>query len=253
MPGRKDHPYQALADIYDYVMRHVDYEEWAAYLRRLMERFAHRPRTVVDLACGTGNISLALCAVGYPVTTGVDVSEAMLRIARKKALLAGYSIDFEQRDLRYLKDLGPFDAAVCMYDSINYLLDIDHVAQALRQVHDILNPNGLFIFDVCTEQNSRLYFGDVKDREEGPGFSYERHSFYDGSERLQMNHFTICFEGQEGPIEELHVQRIYPVEEIVELVEAGPFEPLGFFDGLTFDKGSERSDRIHFVLRRTPV
>lgn len=253
MPNSKQDTYQGLAGIYDYVMRHVDYDNWAAYIHEVMVRFEHRPRSLVDLACGSGNISMELCALGCPVTAGVDGSEAMLRIAREKAVLADRDIDFVQRDLLQLADLGPFDAAVCIYDSINYLLSLDDVGIALGEIYSMLNPNGLFIFDVCTEQNSLRYFSDVEDREQGPGFFCERHSYYNEGERLQMNHFSIRFEGQDRPFEELHVQRIYPVDEIVAAVEASSFELLGAFDGFTFKRGSERSDRIHFALRHPPA
>ena len=121
MFGRRDEPYQSLAGIYDYVMRHVDYESWTAYIRQVMERFAHRPRTMVDLACGTGNIGLELCAAGYPVTTGVDASEAMLRVAREKALLAGHSIDFVRRDLRFLSGLEALAGLVLITWTASFL------------------------------------------------------------------------------------------------------------------------------------
>ena len=77
-------PYQGLAPIYDYVMAHVNYGEWAAYIHALCARFAPDTNRVVDLACGTGNVSFALHRLGYEVT-GVDRSEAMLQVAREKA------------------------------------------------------------------------------------------------------------------------------------------------------------------------
>jgi ubiquinone/menaquinone biosynthesis C-methylase UbiE len=246
-------PYQSLASIYDYVMRHVDYDNWAAYIRDIFTRFEHTPQTLIDLACGTGNVSMELCALGLPVVAGADASEAMLRVAREKAILGDRQIDFQQRDLRQLDQLGPFDAAVCMYDSFNYLLTLDDVRQALDQVYSILHPGALFVFDVCTEQNSLRYFRDSRDREIGPGFSFARHSYYEAEEQLQMNHFTIRFEGQDEPLEEHHVQHIYPVADLLDLLESTPFDLLGAFDGFTFKRGTERSDRIHFALRRAPI
>lgn len=246
-------PYQSLASIYDYVMRHVDYDSWAVFIRDIFTRFEHRPQTMIDLACGTGNVSMELCTLGLPLVAGADLSEAMLRVAREKAILGNRQIDFQQRDLRQLAPLGPFDAAICMYDSFNYLLTLDDIRLALDQVHSILHPEALFVFDVCTEQNSLRYFRDAKDRELGPGFSFARHSYYEAEERLQMNHFTIHFEGQDEPFEEHHIQRIHPVADLLDLLEATSWELLGAFDGFTFKRGTERSDRIHFVLRRAAM
>lgn len=239
-------PYQGLAPIYDYVMAHVDYGAWAAYIHALFARFAPDAVCVADLACGTGNVSFALHRLGYEVT-GVDRSEAMLRVAGKKAV--GTDVEFVQRDLRQLAGLGPFDAATCLYDSVNYLLAPADLDAALRGAQAMVQPGGLFVFDICTERNSLRYFRNARTSERGPGFSYERHSIYDPDQRLQSNHFRIRRDESDVALEEIHVQRIYPVAAVVARVEASAWELLAFFDGFTFDEGTEESDRIHFVLR----
>ena len=52
-PQRK--PYDGLATIYDFVMRHVDYVEWSGYVHKLLTKFGNKPQSLIDLACGTGN------------------------------------------------------------------------------------------------------------------------------------------------------------------------------------------------------
>jgi len=240
-------PYQGLAPIYDYVMRHIDYEEWVDYVHSLIERLAPDTEQVADLACGTGNMSLELKRLGYEVT-GVDLSEAMLRVANGKAGSEA-GMEFVQRDLRELEGLGPFDAVVCMYDSFNYMLEADDLDEALASIASIIRPGGLFVFDVCTQRNSLRYFHDMRDKETGPGFSYERHSVYDQDTRLQSNHFQIHYEEGDVVLEETHVQRIYPVAAIAKRVKASVFDLLNAFDGFTLNEGTEDSDRIHFVLR----
>lgn len=243
-------PYQGLAPIYDYVMAHVGYGEWAAYIHALFARFAPAATRVVDLACGTGNVSFALHRLGYEVT-GVDRSEAMLEVAREKAADTG--VEFVQQDLRQLAGLGPFDAATCLYDSVNYLLAPADIDAALRGTQAIVQPGGLFVFDICTERNSLRYFRNMRHSERGSGFSYERHSTYDPDRRLQRNHFRIRRDGSDVAFEETHVQRIYPVAAVADRVEASAWELLALCDGFTFDEGTEESDRIHFVLRAPPA
>ena len=159
-------------------------------------------------------------------------------------------IDFRTGDLRALEGVGgPFDAAVCLYDSFNYLLTPVDVDAALLAVCRILDPSSLFIFDVCTERNSLVHFSNVQDAEEGPGFVYTRHSYYDKRRQLQFNSFDICL-GKEGDhVRETHSQRIYPHCDLLARIEASPFELLGTYDGFTFNRGSDESDRVHFVLR----
>ncbi len=243
-------PYEGLAAIYDYVMRHVDYEGWAAYVRRIFQRFDEGGvERMVDLACGTGNLTIQLHALGYHLA-GVDGSAAMLKVARGKAVNQAREIDFRTGDLRALEGVGgPFDAAVCLYDSFNYLLTPVDVDAALLAVCRILDPSSLFIFDVCTERNSLVHFSNVQDAEEGPGFVYTRHSYYDKRRQLQFNSFDICL-GKEGDhVRETHSQRIYPHSDLLARIEASPFELLGAYDGFTFNRGSDESDRVHFVLR----
>ena len=242
-------PYEGLAAIYDYVMRHVDYEGWAAYVRRIFQRFDQEPERMVDLACGTGTLTIELHALGYHLA-GVDGSAAMVEVARGKAKSKAGEIDFRTGDLRSLEGVGgPFDAAVCLYDSFNYLLTAADVETALLAVCRILNPSSLFVFDVCTERNSLVHFSNLHDAEEGPGFVYTQHSYYDKKRRLQFNSFDISL-GEEGEhVRETHSQRIYPHSDLLTCIEASPFELLGTYDGFTFNRGSDDSDRVHFVLR----
>ncbi len=241
-------PYQGLAPIYDYVMRHVDYEEWAAFIRDVFARYAPETKHLIDLACGTGNVSSELSFLGFSIT-GADLSESMVRIAQEKAALRGDDSTFVQRDLRALSGLGPFEGAVCMYDSFNYLLEPEDIDETLSQVIGVLQPGGLFVFDVCTERNSLTYFGDMHDRESGPGFTYERHSYYDTDVRLQHNDFEIRFEGDETLYEESHVQRIYQLTDIEQRIKASPFELVDLLAEFTFEPGSEKANRVHYILR----
>lgn len=241
-------PYQGLAAIYDFVMRHVDYIHWVHHVASLLRRHGCEPASIVELACGTGNAALALADLGYGVA-GYDASQEMIDVARRKAVRLGRDLHFGVRDLRNLEGLGLHEAAVCLYDSVNYLLTLDQVGEALGQVYDVLAPQGIFIFDVCTEHNSMQHFRDVRDTEQGPGFVYARHSYYDAGERLQYNAFDIRRDDG-SRWQETHVQRIYPHDDLVTRVRSSRFELLEALDGFTLRPGSERADRVHFVLRR---
>ena len=252
MTEKTSAPYETLANIYDHVMQHVNYRSWAMYIKSIHSRYDTKPASVVDLACGTGNLTFELERLGYDVV-GIDKSPAMIATAREKGIANESGSSFHVADLCKLTDidgLEEFDTAVCAYDSFNYLLTTADALRACEQVFRILVPNGLFIFDVCTERNSLRYFDDVRDSGEGPGFSYKRHSYYDRKRNLQYNHFSIELDSGPGVHEETHTQHIYSWSDLQLILEACPFELLGAFSGFTFNKGSARSDRVHFVLRR---
>ena len=242
-------PYEGLAAIYDFVMRHVDYVSWASYVDGLLRKFGNGPGTLVDLACGTGNATLQFSKLGYEVS-GIDASAAMVAVARGKAVSIKSPVPFSTGDLRSLEGLGRFDAATCLYDSFNYLMTTEDVCAALESVAGILKAEGIFVFDICTERNSLDHFRDVRDAEEGAGFIYTRHSHYDAERRIQFNSFDISYEDRR--VCETHEQRIYELDQMAAMVAASRFELLGAFDGFSMQRGSNHSGRVHFVLRLPP-
>ena len=239
-------PYSALAEIYDYVMRHVDYVHWADYVESLLVRHDMVAQTVLDIACGTGSLAIELRKRGYR-PTGADGCGPMLEQAEAKVLASRYEIPFHHQSFLELNDLGPFDTAVCLYDSMNYLMTPEDFAEALGRIHSTIHRGGLFIFDLCTEANSVRYFNDLHERERGDGFAYTRHSYF--KDGLQYNDFEISFDDPVRVVNERHRQRIYPLAEIEALIEASFFRLEAAYEGFGFRPPTERSDRVHFVLR----
>ena len=245
--------YEGLARIYDHVMRHVDYAQWGRYIDAIFERHGPagdaRPATVVDLACGTGNVTMQLRQLGYDVT-GIDRSAAMVQKAQEKSDRQAAGVEFRRDDLRQLDGIGPYGAAVCLYESFNYLTTFTDIDLALVQVSGCLEPGALFVFDVCTERNSLRHFRDVEESERGPDFVYSRHSCYDRQQKMQFNSFEIRFDGDETALTETHAQRIYAHGEMTARIDASAFDLVAAYDGFTFTNGSDESDRVHFILRK---
>ena len=244
---RKAQPYTRLAEIYDFVMRHVDYVQWADYMEAVFARHNVAPSQVLDLACGTGSMALELRKRAY-CASGTDGCREMLDVAEEKARKAGYDMEFFHRNLLDLSGLPRFEAALCLYDSINYLMTIEDVSRALNEVHAILLPHGVFVFDVCTETNSLRYFRRLTDKGSGDGFTYVRESFYRNG--IQFNRFDIRFKQTDEAVEEVHRQRIYALADIQTALERSPFSLEGAYDGFGFCEPDEGSDRVHFVLRK---
>ena len=72
--------YEALAASYDALTYDIPYEKILQFWETLLKRYRLRPETVLDLACGTGSLSVLLAEHGYRVI-GVDLSEEMLAVA----------------------------------------------------------------------------------------------------------------------------------------------------------------------------
>lgn len=144
--------YGPLSGSYDAFTRDVNYEGWADYLERHFKRRKQGINTVLDLACGTGSLSLLLAQRGYEVI-GVDVSPDMLARAAEKAQRVpdmGTAPFFLCQPMERLNLYGTVDACVCMLDGVNHVIRPKNLAKAFSRVRLFLEPGGLFVFDALT-------------------------------------------------------------------------------------------------------
>ena len=143
--------YHALAASYDRLTNDVDYEATVDFYMEILHREGVKPRSVVDLACGTGSVTAILARMGYPVL-GIDMSEEMLTEAAMKTMDINPMPRFVCQKLQELRLPKAVDMAVCALDSLDYITDPDDCKEAIRRVYKILNPGGIFIFDVNTPE-----------------------------------------------------------------------------------------------------
>jgi SAM-dependent methyltransferase len=185
--------------------------------------------------------------------TGVDNSEAMLRQARKKPSPPGSApIPFVQQDARDLHLPVRFDACVCLFDSLNYLLTPEALGTAFAGVAAHLEPRGLFVFDVNTVRALERGMFTQQGFGADPSLSYAWQSSYDPATRLCRIAMRFQVQTTVGTREfhETHVQRGYPLADLRALLEAAGLEILGIYQGFGFRPATERSDRAYFVARR---
>ena len=152
--------YGNLAASYDRLTNDVDYSAVVDFYFEILEKENLKPRTAVDLACGTGSVSLLLAKRGLKVTA-VDMSEDMLCEAAQKAQGMENPPFFACQLLQELKLLRGVDLAVCALDSLDYITDPADCEMAIRRVYKVLNPGGCFIFDVNTPEKLRAMDGQV--------------------------------------------------------------------------------------------
>ncbi len=152
--------YKALAASYDRLTNDVDYGAVVDFYNQILKRENLRPRTAVDLACGTGSVAILLAEQGMKVTA-VDMSEDMLTVASQKAKDMDNAPMFVCQPLQKLRLPRGVDLAVCALDSLDYITDPKDCVQAIRQIYKALNPGGIFIFDVNTPEKLRAMDGQV--------------------------------------------------------------------------------------------
>ena len=122
------------------------YSEFQASIRDATRTRHVRPRVVVDLACGTGNTTVPWVTSARRMVIGVDRSEAMLRVARRKT----GRVRWVRQDLERLRLDVQADIVTCHFDALNHVLEADGLQRVFVNVARMLCPGGLFQFDLNT-------------------------------------------------------------------------------------------------------
>ncbi len=236
-------PYSTLAVYYDMLMDHVNYHQWANYIKILFRYANRRVRFVADLSCGTGNL-LGNMNSFWRRAYGFDLSLAMLKVARKK--LPNFRLGCANFLHLPLKPLS-LDAALVLYDSINYLQTPEEIEQFFHEVYAVLKYGGLLIFDIVTPYLCKNAFRRYEERDMiDENNRYYRKSFFLEDEQIQVNQFKIWIDG-ECYLEE-HRQKILEIEEWIRLVKKSDFKLVHIFSNFTLSPVHDRSERAHFVL-----
>jgi SAM-dependent methyltransferase len=247
MPTSSD-AFSRVAPYYDELMANVPYSMWVDYLEEIFERMASKPRRVLDIATGTGRVAIELAERGYEVT-GVDLSEPMLEQGRLKARNLDLRIDFLRRDAAELNlAASSFDAAVCLYDSLNYILEPGRLQTAFDGVATALCADGLFIFDLNTIYSFEQELFTQENLGPTRGVRYRWRSRYDRSTRIAR--VDMEFWADDGTeFQETHHQRGHSVDEVTEMLERAGFGVEALYEAYTFLPPGPRSERIFYVGR----
>ncbi|MGI4791171.1 MAG: class I SAM-dependent DNA methyltransferase [Janthinobacterium lividum] len=238
---------------YDTLMSAVPYRFWMDYLAKVWRKHGQQPKTILDLACGTGTMSRLLVTRGF-VPTGVDLSAGMLEVARSQAQEAGLTIPFIQQDAADL-DLSEarFDAAICLFDSLNYILEPERLQSAFARVCAHLEPGGSFFFDVNTEYAlAEGMFNQSCTRRDEP-LHYRWRSRYDPETRLCTIRMNFSFDEGEGvrrTFTEVHRQRAYSKEELTQWLRDAGFAEVTIYDAYSIDPPKKRSDRLFYFAAK---
>ena len=249
MPEEEPSSFGPVAPFYDILMSGVPYRFWMDYLQKVWAKHGQAPSTVLDLACGTGTVSRHLAERGY-TPTGVDLSAGMLDVARSRALEANLSIPFVQQDAAEL-ELGDarFDAAICFFDSLNYILEAERLQSAFARVCDCLAPGGSFFFDVNTEYALAEGMFNQSCTRKDEALHYRWRSRYDPETRLCTIRMSFSYDdgsGERGAFTEVHRQRAYGKEELAQWLRAAGFADVAVYDAYSLDPPKKRSDRLFY-------
>jgi len=243
-------PYSALAECYDRLNGHIDYAGWAKALADKMKSLGVPDGSLVlDLACGTGNITLPLAALGYDMI-GVDLSPDMLNTARQKA--GADQVLWLCQDMRSFELYGTVGAVVCCLDSVNYLTGRIGLRKCFSLVHNYLDPDGIFLFDVNSPYKFKHIYGNQQYILDADGVYCGWKNFYDEESGLCDFELSIFSERKDGSwhrFDENQRERCWSIKTLSSLLTACGFEILSVTSDLDGTPVEVTSERIFFTCR----
>lgn len=243
--------YGNFAESYDTLTSDVDYGALAGYYEKIASEFGAKKGILLDLACGTGSLSIELDKLGYDVI-GVDLSPEMLSVAMQKP---HDNIEYLCQDMRSLDMYGTIDVTVCALDSINHLESREDILSCFKSVSLFCHPDGLFLFDVNTLKKHREVLANNTFVYDEPGVYCVWQNFYDfeddsGRVDIYLDIFSENEDGSYLRYSEEFSELALSIEEISDLLSEAGFKILKIYDYMTENDGSEDSEKLLFCCAK---
>ncbi len=242
--------YCDFADFYDSLTLNVDYRKRADYILEIFKRLNHNMGLTLDLACGTGNLTVELAKSGVDVY-GIDGSENMLSQAMNKSAMLGVNILFLCQQMQDIDLYGTIDTCVCTLDSINHLTIPKDVQKTFDRVSLFMNKGGYFLFDVNTIYKHQNVLGNNT-------FVYDTDDVYCvWQNSLKENNIVEIDLDFFIPDNDAYVrtgesfeERAYSHNEITEMLAKAKFEVVGCYGDMTFEAPKEDEQRVIYVAKK---
>ena len=241
------------AELYDIFYSDKEYSTEIVFVHQCLKKYSINPtKKILELACGTGLHAFELEKMGYNIVA-TDYSEDMLKCAQKKAKKISSSINFQVQDMRSL-DIPerPFDAVICLFDSIGYVITNDALKQVLHNVHLHLREGGLFIFEFWHAAAMLKYYDPLRVRKwktndgEITRISETTLDVVRQVGRVKYSILELKNSGTFLKIEEIQENRYFLIQEMNLWLTQNNFEPLNYFAGFNNDEKIS-ADTWHIV------
>lgn len=239
--------YTAFSQVYDALMRDVDYRAWARHYQALLITGGVTGGRVCECACGTGSLTVQLSKLGYQMT-GLDESRGMLNVAVQKARDAGQAIPFVMQDMCALQLPRAFDAILCTCDGLNYLTTPERVNAFFARASATLREGGVFAFDLSTPEKLAQTLGDHTLGDLSEKLPYIWQNSYCPTTRcvhMALSVFAKREDGAYSRVDENQTQRAHGMDELTRMLEENGFDDITWYGEQRMDAPRAGDTRWH--------
>ncbi|MEE9443521.1 MAG: class I SAM-dependent methyltransferase [candidate division Zixibacteria bacterium] len=243
--------YRKFARVYDKIGSDNFSVKMFHYTKRILSRLRYRPKSILDLACGTGTAAVMWARKNTEVF-GIDASADMLAMAAKKATKEKVKLILSQSPMTSFSIPQQVDLVTCYFDSLNYVLSLDDLKKVFTCVNRALYPGGYFIFDVNTPEAMKVLWGSeiYADETEDVAWIW-KNCYYPKAKQAEVK---ATFFVRKGKIwerfDEIHAERGYTATEIKAVTQTSGFKLVSLYNCLKFSKPKRDSMRIAAVVQK---
>ncbi|MBQ3490729.1 MAG: class I SAM-dependent methyltransferase [Clostridia bacterium] len=244
--------YAVLAAYYDRIMEDIDYEAWCDFYEACFTENGIKPKNILDLACGTGSITVPLAKRGYALT-GIDLSSEMLSLAQEKSDEAKVKIRFSEQNIALFQAGGNFDAIICSFDGINYLTSPKDVQSCFASVAETLSDGGVFIFDISTPYKYENILADNAFVYEYDDLFLSWQNYFNKKTGLCDFYLTFFVKNEKNSwqrFDETQKQRKYLPSRLEKMLREAGLTVIKTTADLDFSPLKEDSDRCFFICKK---
>lgn len=230
--------YNELAKYYDALVKDEEATKmWVDFIE------AHiQGNEIMELACGSGEITLSLAKKGYQMDAS-DLSIEMIQEAKAKD--KDHLVNYYPMDMTKFHIDKMYDGILCLCDSINYLIELEDIKELFHNVYKSLKTNGVFIFDMHSLDrldefkeeffeagviNKHEYTWSITSEED---YIYHNFMFYDEDANVSM---------------EQHIQRVYDPIQIKNIL-LDEFDTVSIYTDFT-ETGIKNGEKYFYVCKK---
>lgn len=242
--------YGEFAKIYDkLIYEDIDYNLIAQRLKKIMQENNIEQKDYLDLACGTGNVTINM-AEDFKNVYAVDLSDDMLMQAFDKFQEKNINAQVICQDMTELDLNHKFDLISCMLDSTNYILEEEDLMNYFKSVFNHLKDEGIFVFDINSYYKlSNILGNNIYIHDDDNVFYSWENVFEDEIVSMYLT-FFVKDKKQYEKFQEEHYERAYKEDEIEVILKNIGFSILNKYDGYTVNDVNEKSERILYVVKK---
>jgi SAM-dependent methyltransferase len=241
---------QPMSNIYGDFSRYYDLLGWNIFSKNAASRLeaffrlrGEKPGTILDLACGTGELEKRLSR--YKIKfTGVDISPGMIRVAKRKYPQGRFIVGDAARARLDRK----FDMVLLLFDSANHLSSFSQLLKTFNNARRHLKDGGFFIFDFLTSGGMEEWEQININRTEKYTLFWYGHYY---PERMLADIFIEAFIREDKGnnyhrVFQKIVEKTYPVTDIISGLTKSGFTKI-MASPYDIDEKIEKAGRLWFV------